>query len=917
MELRVDGPVNINQRRLIFVFFFAALSYAFSCATADPAFAQFERPREQKPDASAQDEPTQPRMEMPKLLQFVSAEYPEKARLAGLTANVILILTIDETGKVVKADVAEPVGNGFDEAARDAALRFAFHPATRNGVPVKVKIQFKYSFTLTATSSQKAEPAREPSPVGSLNGVLRIAGADVPLAGVRVNVTGPGGFAEERLTDEQGRWQLESVKPGHYRVSIAAAAYAKYTSDEAVLAGEATDVTYYLAAASNDIEVTVKGERPQREVTRHTIERREIERIPGTNGDALRSLESMPGVARPPFSAGMLIVRGSYPDDTQVFVDGSGIPLIYHFVVPRSVIPSELLERIDFYPGNYSAQYGRGMGGIIDVGLRSPDTSCKGPFGQPSNTNENGCFHGLAALDMIEGRALLEGPLPIKGWSFAAGFRRSWLDAWLGPALKSAGTDVRTLPVYYDWQLIAERKPTRDSRLSFRFIGSDDRYAVVIDPLAEEPAFGGNLQYAQSFWTLQGLYEARLAKTVSTRAMASVSRTGELSEMGSWKYDVVTHPIQYRHEFGWGAATGVKLNAGLDVEVIPYDAHAHLPSTLLPGQADASPYVNQQILTTNESRYALRQAVYIDAELQPYRRWRIVPGLRLDYARDTRSLDPNPRINTRYDLVPGGVNPDGSLKRRTTLKGGVGIYTQPPALAQTNAVFGTPGLVANRSIHYSLGGEQVLSRNIDVSLEGFYKDLERLVAGGADPSGPHYTNLGSGSVIGLETLIKYKPDDWFFGWLAYTLSRSVRRDFPGDKQYLIPFDETHNLTALGSLRLGRGWELGARFRLVSGHMTTPALRPPSLPALYAADAGSYLPLQGERYSQRLPLVHQLDVRMDKHWQYRYWRLNFYVDVYNVYNNAAKEDLTYDYRYNRQGYAMGLPIYPNIGVRGEF
>ncbi len=906
--------MNIKQRRLILLLFCAALSYVF-CSVARPAWAQFERPREQKPDASAQDEPTQPRMEMPKLLQFVSAEYPEKARLAGLTASVILILTIDETGKVIQADVTDPVGNGFDEAARDAALHFTFRPAKRNGVPVKVKIEFKYSFTLT--SSQMPESAREPSHIGSLNGVLRIAGTEVPLAGVRVTVTGPGGFSEERQTDEQGRWQLESVKPGHYRVSIAAAAYNKYTSVEEVLAGEATDVTYYLSAASDKIEVTVTGERPQREVTRHTIERREIERIPGTNGDALRSIESMPGVARAPFSAGMLIVRGSYPDDTQVFVDGSGIPLIYHFVVPRSVVPSELLERIDFYPGNYSAQYGRGMGGIIDVGLRSPDTSCKGPFGQPASDKKNGCFHGLAALDLIEGRALLEGPLPVKGWSFAAGIRRSWLDAWMGPALKSAGADVRTLPVYYDWQLIAERKPTRDSRLSLRFIGSDDRYALVLDPLAEQPAIGGNLQFAQSFWTLQGLYEAKLAKTVSSRVMASVSRTRVLQDIGSWTYDVVTHPIQYRHEFGWIAAAGVKLNAGLDVEVIPYDAHATLPPTQLPGQADASPFANQQLLTANESRYGLRQAVYIDAELRPYQRWSIVPGLRLDYARDTRSLDPNPRLNTRYDLVPGGVNPDGSLRRRTTIKGGVGIYTQPPALEQTNSVFGTPGLVANRSIHYSLGGEQVLTRNIDLSLEGFYKDLERLVAGGADPSGARYTNLGSGSVIGLETLIKYKPDDWFFGWFAYTLSRSVRRDFPGDKQYLIPFDETHNLTVLGSLRLGRGWELGARFRLVSGHMTTPVLRPPNLPALYAADAGSYLPLQSERYSQRLPLVHQLDVRMDKHWQYRYWRFNLYVDVYNVYNNAAKEDLTYDYRYVRQGYTTGLPIYPNVGVRAEF
>ena len=901
--------MSIELRTLAFFGLCPALVSAIVFA-ATPARGQFERPRESQAETTATNTPEKPRQEMPKLLRFVSAEYPKEALKAGISGDVILILIIDETGRVERAEVAKSLGNGFDEAAREAALKFEFSPATRDGSAVKAKIQFKYSFTLAETPSQM--PA---TPVGNLPGSVRMAGSDVPLAGVRLRITGPDHFSERRTTDELGKWQLGSVKPGRYRVSIDDASYAKYESVETVAADEATEVTSYLAAVSDPYEVTVNGERPLREVTRRTIERQEIERIPGTSGDTLRALESMPGVARPPLSAGMLIVRGSYPDDTQVFVDGSGIPLIYHFVVPRSVIPSEMLERIDFYPGNFSAQYGRGMGGIVDVGLRSPDTSCKGPYGRP--TEKKGCFHGIAAVDLIEGRVMLEGPLPAQGWTFAAGIRRSWLDAWMGPVLSKAGADVRTLPVYYDWQLIAERRPTRDSRLSFRFIGSDDRLAYVMEPLAQAPAIGGNLQLAQSFWTLQGLYDAQLAKSVSTRAMISVGRSADIQELGSWTYDVVTHPIQYRHEFGWNLATGVKLNAGLDFAVTPYEAHASLPAPTLPGQADASPFGLEQVLTADESRYALRQALYVEGELQPFSRWRVIPGFRLDYARDTRSLDPNPRINTRYDLVKGGVNTDGSIKKRTTLKAGVGVYTQPPALDQTNAVFGTPGLLANRSTHYALGADQVLTRNVDVSLEGFYKDLERLVAAGSASSAQRYTNLGSGSVIGLETLIKYKPDDWFFGWIAYTLSRSVRRDFPGDAQYLIPFDETHNLTALGSLRVGRGWELGARFRLVSGHMTTPLVRPPGLPALYAADSGSYLWLQGTRYSERLPLVHQLDVRMEKHWQYHYWRLNLYVDVYNVYNNAAKEDHIYDYRYAHQKYLTGLPVYPNIGVRGEF
>ncbi len=50
---------------------------------------------------------------MPKLTKFVSADYPAEARTQGLVADVVLGLTIDETGKVSEADALEPAGHGF------------------------------------------------------------------------------------------------------------------------------------------------------------------------------------------------------------------------------------------------------------------------------------------------------------------------------------------------------------------------------------------------------------------------------------------------------------------------------------------------------------------------------------------------------------------------------------------------------------------------------------------------------------------------------------------------------------------------------------------------------------------------------------------------------------------------------------
>ncbi|HEY5956030.1 MAG TPA: TonB-dependent receptor, partial [Polyangiaceae bacterium] len=599
----------------------------------------------------------------------------------------------------------------------------------------------------------------------------------------------------------------------------------------------------------------------------------------------------------------------------QFYVDGSEIPLIYHFGGVRSVFPTELVERIDFYPGNYGARFGRGMGGIIDVGLKSPETRCKDEQG--NLIEKRGCYNGLLQVDLIEGRLLLQGPLPVKNWSFAVGARRSWVDAWLGPVLREGGANVKTLPVYYDYQLIVERKPSADSKLSFRFFGSDDRFAAVIDPLAEEPAFGGNLRFGTSFYQGQMLFDRQLSPYLNMTTMLSAGRTAIGFGIGTFSFDVATYPIQWRQEFTWKLASGIRLNTGADFQVVPYDVRVRSPAPPEPGQAESGPFSSRPFFEVSEKRNGFRQAAYADAELQPTDRWRIVPGIRVDYARDTRDVDTSPRINTRYDIVKGGPDVGGAQRRRTTLKAGAGYYYQPPQFQQTNPVFGTVGVTSNRALQYAVGVEQEITRHLDVSVEGYYKDMSHLVAPGSAESLVRYTNLGSGSVLGLETLLRYKPDKHFFGWVAYTLSKSVRQDYPGGREYHIQYDQTHNLTVLGSYRLGRGWEFGLRFRLVSGNMVTPVRAAPSLPAIYAADAGAYVPLQGQINSERLPIFHQLDLRLDKRWQIKTYRVSAYLDVYNVYNNPGIEGVSYDFNYARKIYQTGVPFLPSVGLRGEF
>jgi hypothetical protein len=262
------------------------------------------------------------------------------------------------------------------------------------------------------------------------------------------------------------------------------------------------------------------------------------------------------------------------------------------------------------------------------------------------------------------------------------------------------------------------------------------------------------------------------------------------------------------------------------------------------------------------------------------------------------------------------------------LKMGVGLYQQPPQFQEVVPPLGTPGLQSNRAIHYALGYEQELTRHLEVSGEFFVKQLDNLVIGVASPSGlgTTYTNNGLGYVVGGEFLVKYKPDERFFGWIAYTLSRSARQNGPGQPEYLVSFDQTHILTVLGSVQLGHGWEFGGRFRLVSGNLVTPDVCDPfssgcdpnRVNGLFFAPTGTYPPIPlTTQNTERLPLFHQLDIRVDKRWKWKVFQLSAYLDVQNVYNHQSAEALSYNFDYTARAFVNGLPILPSIGVRGDF
>jgi hypothetical protein len=503
----------------------------------------------------------------------------------------------------------------------------------------------------------------------------------------------------------------------------------------------------------------------------------------------------------------------------------------------------------------------------------------------------------MAEVDLIDSRVLAQGPIGDTGWRFAIAGRRSYLDLWLGPVLKALQSSASVSPVYYDYQAILERDLSKHSSIRFAIFGSDDKLSILNTGVSSEgPSVINSLSTHTGFYRGQVRYKNRFSEDTELTLVGAIGRDDVSFFAGPLSFQLVDYPITGRLELSQKLDKRLTMNVGFDVIDVPFTASANLPPLPKPGQPPSGPFSAQMPLYTQVTGSVVQPATYVEWEATPWWGARIVPGIRLDYNSDTGSWDLDPRINVRQDLT---------ASPRTTIKGGLGFYHQPPMVVENNAIFGTPGLSDQRAIHYDVGVEREVTRNIDASLEGFYKQLDYLPTQGVG-------SVGSGVIYGAETLIRYKPDARFFGWLAYTLSRSTRRDAPGMPLELSQFDETHILTVLGSYRLGHGWEIGARYRLVSGYMYTPESY-----GFYDENIGTNLPTESyPPYSSRLPLFQSLDIRVDKTWKYRWGQIGVYLDTINVFNNGNVDGISYNYNFTRTSYLPDLPFLPSFGIRVE-
>jgi hypothetical protein len=504
-------------------------------------------------------------------------------------------------------------------------------------------------------------------------------------------------------------------------------------------------------------------------------------------------------------------------------------------------------------------------------------------------------------MDFINARADIEGPVPgLPKWSFMAGGRTTYVDRWLVPVLRSSGSAIEGMPRYSDYQMYLERKLPRNGLIRIGFFGAQDKYV----PIEKNPT-----QWrapTDSFGHVQAIMRIPLSTDVNFRASWSMGRTAS-SEYGDddrqTKY--TTYLATARAELS--AATGHFgiARVGADTFYAPFSLRSVTDVAQSGGSLAGEDTGAPRLRAVDLHGVFFRPATFAEYEFIPGPRTNVTAGVRLDYTKETHATDYSPRIAGRQTLLNSPYSP--------VLKSGFGLFYQPPDPEKTLPELGVTGLTSQRAFHSMFGVEQPLTRQVTLSVEAFDKEMRELVVTTFDGSGnAHTSNSGSGRAYGLDFLLRYKPDTRFFGWIAYTLSHATRQRTPDEGTRLFRYDQPHILNVLGSYNLGRGWELGGRFRYISGF-------------LYTACAGGlfdnatgYYRCYGPYQQKRLGAFHQLDVRIEKAWTYPTFKVSAYMDVINAYFHNSPDYAVHNYDYSGvKTLSLSLPLLPSLGVRGEF
>lgn len=514
--------------------------------------------------------------------------------------------------------------------------------------------------------------------------------------------------------------------------------------------------------AAPPAEVTVHGTKTgASDIGSDQMRGRDARDVPGTFGEPLQAIESLPGIS--PMVSGLpyFYVRGAPPADTGYFVDGIPLPTLFHIGPGPSVIPPALLDHVDFFPSTAPARYGRFVGGII-----SGETTAPSPVAR-----------GEASVRLFDASAFVETPIDGSSTALVAG-RYGYPNLLLSLFAPNLSLN------YGDYTARVTHALSGTDAISFFAIGSYDR---------EEDASQNLIPIASQFHRFDLRYDhlwadgaLRVATTLGYDRTSDSSSTETVTSVSG----------RLRLELEQRFSATVRLTAGADFN----------------STQNSYDYSGLGEPTSSLEQIA---GAYCDLRMRP------IPGLEIDAGARFDAYRFSGTVTTSFDpKLAARVG----LSRDVTWVSTFGIaHQQPTYLFPVPGLQIDPSQGLQTTYQMAEGVEAMLPLYMKAKATGFY-DVHRKMNDFVSDCGTFSASCSlidqvDGRTFGVELLLQRALTRKLAGWIAYTLSRAERRI--GDVPYLSPFDRTHVVSAVLRYDFGRGVDAGARGTYYTGRPDFP------------------------------------------------------------------------------------------------
>ncbi|WP_294676821.1 TonB-dependent receptor [uncultured Fluviicola sp.] len=745
---------------------------------------------------------------------------------------------------------------------------------------------------------------------GVIQGVARDKNTQELLFDGIVRVIGTD-FATK--TDENGAYRLE-IPTGTYNLTFSYPTYESITKYNIVVtSGNAQIVNFETSETETEIgEVVITNPNATRAdatdmVTPLSVQRlttEEIKSNPGGNYDVSKVVQTLPGVGGASGGAARndIIIRGGAPNENVYYLDGIEIPVLNHFQTQGSsggaqgIINVSFIEELKLSSSAFDARYDNALASTFVIKQRQ---------------GNNQKFSGNIRASLTESAVTLEGPLGKKADFLAAG-RFSYLD------LLFTLIDLPIRPRYQDYQLKVSTKLNDKTTLSFIGLGAIDKFkfGATREASPENEYFRRSLPFISQWNYTSGLTLKRLIKKGYINfALSRNMFNNQLDQFKDAQYDneafrnfgLQSQEIENKLRIDLNKYVNKwKYSVGISAQYVKYNTDIY--SKLNDGIKDSA---GNTLTPPLEIRFKsaieffkfgafgqLSRNFFSDRLL-------ISAGVRSDINTfTTDGLNPlstlSPRLSAAYKITP-----------KFELTGSAGVYYKIPTYTVLGYRNDTNQLVNKslnyiRSTHYVFGGQFLPNEALRITLEGFYKLYSNYpvsISNGISLAnqGQEFGAVGNeavqssgkGETYGFEVFVQQKLVKKLFYFVSYTY---VRSRFSGIYGILIPsaWDNQHLLSGTMGYKFRKNWQIGAKYRLAGGVPYTPFNLTASQFA-YPTTGNGVLDYTSVN-SQRLKTYSQLDLRIDKTWNFKATSLAFFIDVQNIL--ATKQQGTPYYTFKR-------------------